>query len=132
MAPGKFPYQQETPSGLTQHEYLIDLEDIGSSFETVYIAVHAVVQKVITSLECTDPVPVPVIIEETAWGFKTHPKFYPEIEPGDIVNPYGDPWGTIFPKGKKKWPAYIMVYIPYNVGDPLYECPQPLHMTFIF
>lgn len=130
MAPGRFPYQQETPPGLTKHQYYIDLEDIGSSFETVYIAVHAVVQKVNTKIECSSTYPVGE--EETAWGFKTLPKYYPPMQPGDIVNAYGDPWGTIFPKGKKQWPAYLMAYIPYNVSDPWFECPQPLQLIFQF
>ena len=124
MAPGSFPYQQTTPSGLDRHDYYIDLDDIGASFEHVYIAIHAVVRTTGTVKE------FPAGQEETAWGFKTI--WYPVMDKDELFNPNGDPWGTIFPKRKKQWPAYFKVYIPYNVEYPLSECPQPLMLIFTY
>lgn len=122
MAPGRFPYQQETPSGLDRHDYYVDLDNIGASFEHVYIAIHATVRTTGTKIE------LPAGQEETAWGFKT--TWYPVMDKDEIVNPNGDPWGTIFPKRNKQWPAYFKVYIPYNVENPWFECPQPLLLIF--
>jgi hypothetical protein len=122
MAPGRFPYQQETPSGVTRHDYYVDLDDIGAGFEHVYIAIHAVVRTTGTKKG------LPAGQEETAWGFKT--VWYPVMDKDELFNPDGDPWGTIFPKRNKRWPALFKVYIPYNVEYPLSECPQPLYLIF--
>lgn len=122
MAPGRFPQQQVTVNGATKHIYYVDLDSLGDSFENLYIAIHAVVQP--RSAAKGSP---PEGSEETAWGFKTHPAFYPVLDMKTGLNELGDPWGTIFPKKNKQWPAYFMVYVPYNVTDPWFECPQPLY-----
>lgn len=124
MAPGKFPYKQKSPSGLDRHDYYIDLDDIAPSFEHVFLAVHAEVQT-------TGVLPeLPAGQKETAWGFKCILDWYPVMAVGEIVNPFGEPWGTIFPKKNKQWPAYFLVYIPYNVECPWFECPQPLQVIY--
>ncbi len=132
MAPGRFPYKQETPSGSTRVDFYVDLDDIGASYEHVYLAIHAVVQPVGETVSeasghgrkhkrrhCGS---------ESAWGYKT--AYYPVMRKCETLNPNGDPWGTIFPRRNKQWPAYFKVYIPYNVENPWYECPQPLQLIF--
>jgi len=64
---GKFPYRSEHDPAVTVVTYVIDLDDLfdgGPCEGTIYIAAHAVVQKLVGY----DPDCNPIYDEETAWA----------------------------------------------------------------
>lgn len=129
MAPGQFPYKQESPEGLGRHTYFIDLANLGKKFDRVFFAIHCVVVKVGQPGQYGDEI-IPVGQEETAWGFKT--AWYPVANVGERFNSYGEPWGTFFPKSPKEWPAYFMANIPTDPKNPAFQCPQPFRLLVEF
>ncbi len=129
MAPGRFPYQQSSPNGLKRHDYVVPLESPGGSFDHLYIAIHAVVKKVGGDMVSPKGDVIVDGQEETAWGFKTVNGWYPVIDKKDDLNQYGEPWGVIFPKKNKQWPAYLMIALPYDQNNATFDCPKPLYLT---
>ncbi|MCP4217618.1 MAG: hypothetical protein GY765_23450 [bacterium] len=121
--PNSFPYRQvSAPS--KKHEYYVDLESLGTDFENVYIAIHAVMEKMIPGKY--DEYPVGSVND--TWGFKV--SAYPGMKYGKTLNPLGQPWGTFFPSGDKLWPAYFLVNIPYSKGVSWVDCPKPFYLIF--
>ena len=86
-APGKFPYKQDHPGGVTSYTYIIPLEDIGNG-PRLYLAAHAVVENLYKDLE------------ETAWAKGC------KIPKGKNGN------GRNGKNGKGNWAIYFFFDIP--------------------
>ncbi len=123
LRPRDYPYKQDTAEGSRRHEYIIELDDLGTQFENLYIAMNAYTEKVGADKTYDTGEIIAAGDRFKVWGHKT--KHWPIIENGQEYNVNGDPWGTVFTHLPWNWPAYVKVYLPYEKDGTLFECPQP-------
>ncbi len=130
MRPHLFPLKQDTPNGSYRHTFYIDLDDLGTQFENIYIAMNAHVLREGSNKQ--HPGGMYICTGDTfkAWGRKT--KYWPVIESGQEYNIYNQPWGTVFTHYPWKWPVYIKVHFPYEKDSSLFACPQPRGRVLVY